>query len=172
MGVLDHHDRIGAARHRAAGRDLCRRARQHRPRRRRAAGNHLIIEDQAHRRPLACSGEIGRAHGKAVDIGTVEWRHIDRCHHILRHCAAERIGKLPTLARHGAREQRSLEARNRVLPRQNGQELVLIEVPTVIPGWCASTRPGISRFRVRASARPGMTMLGSITAHLDALIIP
>ena len=27
----------------------------------------------------------------------------------------------------------------------------------VIPGWCASTRPGISRYRVRAGARPGMT---------------
>src|SRR6202047_1884458 len=29
----------------------------------------------------------------------------------------------------------------------------------VIPGWCVSTRPGISRFRVRCWHRPGMTRL-------------
>jgi hypothetical protein len=31
------------------------------------------------------------------------------------------------------------------------------KLSTVIPGWCASTRPGISRFRVRCFASPGMT---------------
>jgi hypothetical protein len=28
------------------------------------------------------------------------------------------------------------------------------QLPSVIPGWCASTRPGISRFRVRCFASP------------------
>ena len=36
---------------------------------------------------------------------------------------------------------------------------VLLSI-AVIPGWCDSIRPGISRFRIRADARPGMTTRG------------
>ena len=49
-------------------------------------------------------GKIGGAHRKAIDIGAVERRHVDRRHHVLRQRAAERIRKRPLLARHGARE--------------------------------------------------------------------
>ena len=109
LGMLDHDDSVGAARHRTAGRDRSGGARQHRPYRRGAAGDDFVVQHDAHRRRLAGGGQIGGAHRKAVDIGAVEWRHVDRRHDILRQRAAERIRKRPLLGWDGAREQRGLE---------------------------------------------------------------
>src|SRR5712672_252490 len=80
--------------------------------------------------PVPRGGKIGGAHRKAVDIGAVERRHVDRRHDILRQRAAERIGKRPLLGWDRARKQRSFETPKRILARQNGQELVLIQAVT------------------------------------------
>ena len=86
----------------------------------------LVVQLDADRGCLAGGCEIGRAHRKAVDIGAIKWRHVDRRHDILRQRAAERIRELTLLARNGARKQRRLKPRQRILTRQDGQELVLI----------------------------------------------
>ena len=95
--------------------------------RRGAAGDHFVVQHDAHGRGFAGCGEIGGAHRKAVDIGAVERRHVDRRHDILRQHAAERVGKPPLLARDRARKQRGLEPRHRLFARQDGQELILID---------------------------------------------
>ena len=77
-------------------------------------------------RRFAGRGEIGGAHRKAVDIGAIERRHVDRRHDIARQRAAERIGQAAALGWHRARKQRGFETRQRFLARQDGQELVLI----------------------------------------------
>ena len=78
FGLLDHHHRIGAARDDPAGGDRGRGARHHFERRRNAAGDHFGVERKPLRRAVARADRIGRAHGKAVDIGAIERRRIDR----------------------------------------------------------------------------------------------
>ena len=126
LRVLDHHDGVRPARHRTAGRDRRGRSRQYRPRRRGAAGDHLVVQHHAHRRRLAGGSEIGGTHRKAVDIGAVERRHVDRRHDVLGERAAERVGERALLARHRARKQGGFETRQRILARQDRQELVLL----------------------------------------------
>ena len=119
LRVLDHHDGIRAARQRAAGRDRRRRARQHRPLRRDTAGDHLVVEPQAYGRGFVRRGEIGRAHRKAVDIGTVERRHVDRRRDVLAQRTTKRIRELARLAGDRPRKQRGLETRQ-APPRATG----------------------------------------------------
>ena len=137
LGVLDHDDGVGTARHRPAGRNRGGGARQHRPCRRDAAGDHFVVQHQANRRRFSGRGKIGGAHRKTVDIGAVERRHVDRRHDILRQRAAERVGEPPLFGGNGAREQRRLEARQRVFARQDGQELVLLGGFAVFRLLCA-----------------------------------
>jgi hypothetical protein len=87
-----------------------------------------------HRRGLAGGSKVGRTHRKAIDIGAIERRHVDRRHDVLGERAAERIRKQPLLARHGAREQGGFETRQRILARQDGQELFLIDVTVLRRG--------------------------------------
>ena len=109
LRVLDHDDGIGAARQRAAGRDRGRRSRQHGPLRRGAAGDDFVVQHEADRRGFTGGSEIGGTHRKAIDIGTIERRHVDRRHDVFRQRAAERIGELAPLAWDRARKQRGLE---------------------------------------------------------------
>ena len=127
LGVFDHHDGIGAARHRATGRNGSRGPRQHRSHWRNAAGDDFVVQQQPHRRRLAGRRQIGGTHRKAIDIGTVERRHVDRRPHVFGQRQAKRVGQRPALARHGARKQRRFEPRQRIFTRQDGQELVLID---------------------------------------------
>ena len=76
--------------------------------------------------PPRWRSEIGGAHRKAVDIGAVERRHVNRRHDILRQRAAEQVRERPLLARDGPRKQRRFETLKRVFAREDGQELVLI----------------------------------------------
>ena len=82
FGLLDHHHGVGAARDDAAGGDRGRGAGPHFHRRRDAAGDHFGIERKALRRAVAGAGRIGGAHGKAVDIGAIERRRVDRRDHV------------------------------------------------------------------------------------------
>ena len=95
--------------------------------RRGAAGDHFIVEDQANGRAFARGSEIGGAHRKTVDIGAVERRHVDRRKDIFRQRAAKRIRQRPLLTGHRPRKQRGFKTRQRLLARQNRQELVLID---------------------------------------------
>ena len=106
FGLLDHHHRIGAARDDAAGGDRGRGAGLHFERWRNAASDHFGVERQALRRAVASAGGVGRTHGKAVDIGAIEWRRVDRRDHVDRKHAGERSGK-----RHGfGRQRRTISA--------------------------------------------------------------
>ena len=74
----------------------------------------------AHRRGLAGRGEIGGTHRKAVDIGTVERRHVDRRRDVLGQRAAERIGERrvsPATARgnNAASKRASASSRDRMV---------------------------------------------------------
>src|SRR6266516_1733149 len=60
------------------------------------------------------------------------------------------------LARLGRIAPRDRERAFEICPRHCEERLV-IHTPSFRDGALASTRPGISRFRVRANARPGMT---------------
>ena len=94
--------------------------------RRDAAGDHLVVEQQAHRRAsppaLARSAErtakpstLERSNG-GTSIGATTSSASD---------AAERVGERHGFAPERPRQQRRLEARHRVLARQHGQELLL-----------------------------------------------
>jgi hypothetical protein len=126
--MLNHHDGVCPARHRTAGRDRRGRSRQYRPRRGGAAGDYLVVQHHADRRSLPGRRKIGRTHRKAIDIGAVERRHVDRRHHVLRERTAERVRERALLRRHRTWKQRGLETRQRILARQDRQELVLNDV--------------------------------------------
>jgi hypothetical protein len=130
--VLDHDHRIGAARQRAAGGNRGRGAGCDLKRRRRAAGDDFAVQRETYRRGFAGGREIRRAHSKAVDIGAIERRHIDRHEHVMRQRAAERIGKLARLARQRAREQCCFKPRQRILARENLEKLLLLERSAVL----------------------------------------
>ncbi|MEY9923188.1 hypothetical protein ABIF99_009503 [Bradyrhizobium japonicum] len=94
--------------------------------------NGLAVQRKANGRAFAGRGEIGRAHGKAVNVGTVERRNVDRRRDVFGERRAERIGNLARLARDRAREQRSFKARQRVLAREDLEELLLFERAAVL----------------------------------------
>ena len=88
LGLVDHDDRIGAARQRAAGGDGRRRAPGHTNLRRDATGDLLAIERKAHGRCFAGARHIGCAKAEAIDIRAVKGGHIDGRDNVARHGAA------------------------------------------------------------------------------------
>ena len=77
LGMLDHHDRISAARHHAAGGDQRCRTRHRGDFGCLAGGQDFAVKREDLRRTRAGAGRIGGAHGKPVDIRAVEARYID-----------------------------------------------------------------------------------------------
>ena len=75
--MLDHHDRIGAARQHAAGRDQGGEARRHRQPRLDTGRQHLEVQLQSLGRLLAGIGHIAGAQRKAVDIRAIEAGNVD-----------------------------------------------------------------------------------------------
>ena len=101
VGFFDHHDRVGAVRHRRAGRDLDALAGGngrcgHLPRIQR--GN-LMKAARLRSTGAAC---ISRPHGVAVHRGARKRRHVGRRHHVARDHAAR-----------GLLDRHLLDARNR-----------------------------------------------------------
>ena len=88
LGLLDHNDRVGAARQRATGGDGRRRAPRHTHMGRDATGDLFAIERQAHRRCFAGAGDIRCPETKAIDVGAVKGRHIDGRENVARQGAA------------------------------------------------------------------------------------
>ena len=78
IAVLDHHHRIGAARHDAAGGDGRCRTGHDFQQRRMSAHNDLGVEAKPPRRSVGRTRDVGGAHREAVDIGAIERRHVDR----------------------------------------------------------------------------------------------
>ena len=107
----------------------------HRPHRRGAASDDFVVEQQASRRHLTRGDEIGGTHRKTIDIGTVERRHVDACHNILRQGMAKRIDQQSRFAQGGARKQRGFKARQRILAGEDGQELLLLHMIAVGGDW-------------------------------------
>ena len=116
LGVLDHHDGVGAARDRPAGRDRRRGAAGDRKTRGDAAGDHLRVEGERRRRARASAREIGGANGEAVDARAVEGRHVERRRDVLRNDAPERVGERHGFAPERPRPQRRLEAARPLRP--------------------------------------------------------
>ena len=67
-----------------------------------AAGDHLGVERDLLRRAVGGAGGVGGAQRKAVDIGAVERRHVDRRGEIVRQHAAERSRERDALGRAAA----------------------------------------------------------------------
>ena len=125
FGVLDHHHRIGTARDDAAGRDRGRGAGHHFDGGRNAAGDHFGIERKALRRAVAGARGIGGAHGKAVDIGAVERRRIDRRNHVGREHARQRRTESDALAAERRAIDAGIETAARLIGGHHFEELLL-----------------------------------------------
>ena len=125
LGVLDHHHRIGAARHDAAGRDRRRGAGRDFDGGFDAASDDFGIELKPLRGTVAGAGRIGGAHRETVDIGAVERRRIDRRDHVGREHAGERRGKRQGFAAERRTIDAGLETPARLRGRDHFEELLL-----------------------------------------------
>ncbi len=125
LRVLDHQHRVGAARQHAAGRDRRRSPRLDRERRRTAARQDLAVEQEATRRRVARADEVGGTYRKPVHTGAIERRHVVRRRDVGAEHPAQRLFQRDTLARQGGEIEVALEARLRLLGRDDLEELLL-----------------------------------------------
>ncbi len=82
------------------------RCRRHFERRRNPAGDHFGVERKPLRRAVAGADRIGRAHGKAVDIGAIERRRVDRRDHV----GCKHAGQAQRRAVRSRRQRRTIGA--------------------------------------------------------------
>jgi hypothetical protein len=125
FGMLDHHHRIGTARDDAAGRDRGRGAGQHFDGRRNAAGDHFGIERETFWRAVAGTRGVGGAHRKAVDIGAVKRRCIDRRDHVGREHARQRRAQRQAFTAKRRAIDAGIEAAPRLVGGHHFEELLL-----------------------------------------------
>ena len=123
--MLDHHHGIGAARNDAAGGDRGCGAGCNLDGGRDAASDHLGIEHEPFRRGIAGANRIRGTHGKTIDIGTVEWRRIDRRDHVGREYAGEHRGKGQGFGAKRRAVDAGFEAPARFRGRNHFEELLL-----------------------------------------------
>ena len=105
-----------------------------------AAGDHFGIEHEPPRRAVAGAGGIGGAHRKAVDVGAVERRRIDRRDHVGREHAAERCGERQRFRRQAANDRH--RRRNAAAPPR----------PRPLRGIAPAARRARTASRIEASA--------------------
>ncbi len=125
LGLLDHHDRVGAARHHTAGGDGGRGTEVDAGRRRMTAHHHLGIEAKPLRRCIARADRIGGAQRKAVDVGAIERRNVDRRLDVVRKHAPERCGEGDALRRQWRKVDMARETRARLFGGNDFEELLL-----------------------------------------------
>ena len=77
------------------------------------------------RRGIGRAGDIGGAHGEAIDIGTVERRNIDRRTDVVREYTAERGGKRDRLGRHRRQIDMACKSGLRFFRRNHFEKLFL-----------------------------------------------
>ena len=90
-----------------------------------AAGDHFGIERKAFWRAVAGTRGVGGAHRKAVDIGTVERRRIDRRDHVGREHARQRRTESETLTAERRTINAGIEAAARLIGGHHFEELLL-----------------------------------------------
>ena len=90
-----------------------------------AAGDHLGVERELLRCAVGGARGVGGAQRKAVDIGAVERRHVDRRREIGGEHAAERRRKGHALGGQGRAVDMALEALARFFRRDDLEELLL-----------------------------------------------
>src|SRR5262245_63265159 len=89
--MLNHDYGVGAARNNSARGNGGRHAGPHVKRGSVPADNHFAIQGKLAWRGVACSDYMGGAHSKAIDVGAIEWRHIERRYDIVGKHTIERI---------------------------------------------------------------------------------
>ena len=90
-----------------------------------AADDHLRVEAQAYRRRVAGARRVGRAQRKAVHIGAVERRHVDRRRHIAGKHPGKRRRERDRLGRQRRQLDMARKARGGLLGRDHLEELLL-----------------------------------------------
>ena len=152
IGVLDHDDRVGAARNHAPGRDGGGPARLDVEDGSVTAHDDLAVEAKAARRGIARVTSVGRANGKAIDDRTIEGLHVDGRCHILREHAAERRRKWNGLRSKRRKLDLTGETGERVIGGSDSEKLLL-------PRCAADSCEGIiGRRRKRLTHGQGLTI--------------
>ncbi len=90
-----------------------------------AADDHLGIETQAYRHRVAGARGVGGPQRKAVHIGAVERRHVDRRRHVMGEHAGERRREHDRLGRQRRELDMARETRGGLLGRDYLEELLL-----------------------------------------------
>jgi hypothetical protein len=90
-----------------------------------AADDHFGIEAQAHGRRIAGARAVGRAQRKAVHVGTIERRHIDRRRDIMGKHPGQRARERDRFGPQRCELDMAREARARLLGRDHLEELLL-----------------------------------------------
>ena len=90
-----------------------------------AADDHLGIEREPSRRAVAGAGGVGGAQRKAVDIGAVERRHVDRRRDVVRQHARERSRERDGFGRQRREIEMPSRSGARLLGRDHFEELLL-----------------------------------------------
>src|SRR5262249_44733810 len=118
-----------AARDDTAGGDRGRGACRHSERRCMAADDHLAIEAEPSWSRVAGTCSLGGAQRKAVHVGAIERRHVDRRRYVGRQHARERRVERPPLALERRKRDVLCEARARVRGRDYLEKLLLARGP-------------------------------------------
>ena len=123
--MFDHHHRVGTAGNDAAGRDRRCGSGANFKSRCNTAGDDLAIECE----PLRCAESgaqrIRCPQSKAVDIGPIEWRGVDRRDHVSGDDARQRSRKRHRLAGKRRALESCLKAAARFRGRDDFEELLL-----------------------------------------------
>ncbi len=90
-----------------------------------AADHDLRVEAKPLRRRVARTRRVGGAQRKAVDVGAVERRHVDRRRDVVREHAPERSGKHDALRRQRRKIDMPCKARTRLVGGDDFEELLL-----------------------------------------------
>jgi hypothetical protein len=151
LGVLDHHDGVGAARQHRAGRDH-----------RRTALADDFARDDAWRQQLGVEREpapvffagaegVGGLHREAVDVRSVEAGHVDRGDDVDAEDASERIAERDGLVAERREREVAAEALGRFVAAEDAQELRL----AAVGGRCCIAARSRVRHRFKPRRRGG-----------------
>ncbi len=125
LGVLDHDDGVGAARHHAAGRDQRRRARFDGEKRHFSGRQDFGPQGQAPRYALAGTERVVGAHREAVDTGAVEARNVDFGDDPARYDPRQRLRQRHGLAAERPHFEMAAEAALGLVAIEDFKELLL-----------------------------------------------
>ena len=144
VGVLDHHHRVGAARHHAAGRNRQRLAGPDDGGRDDAGVDLFGAEPHHARRFLGCAERVFRDHREAVDVRAVERRHVDGRDHVGGQHAPERGLERDPLGASRRQIEGGAEAALGFVPIEDLQELLLLRHRARPPRPRQPAKPSLS----------------------------